>query len=151
MITAFGFYGAVFFSVLKYFKAKEQILTAIALFILELVFRGKSLHVTSLIVDFIFMLSLFISVLFYKIFIDKYSYTPLLLRSFILPAILGLCNIFAVFITFLVFVHGISGIIWALLRISQYAAVIGFGLGIGFDLFEIINDKILINENKTVI
>ena len=151
IITAFGFYGAVFYSVLKYFKIKNQILTAVALFILQMVLRGKLLHMTSLTVDFIYMLSLFISVLSYKIFIDKYPYTPILLRSFILPVILGLGNIFAVFATFLIFIHSITGIIWAIFRISQYSAIIGFGLGIGFDLFEIINDRVLINGNNTVI
>jgi hypothetical protein len=146
VVVADGFYGAVFYSVLRYCKTKEQILTGIALLILQIIIWGKLAHITFLIRDFVFMLSLFGSIICYNLFINKYSSIPLFLRSFALPLLLGLFNILATLILIIIFNPSAVKINYALFHNAQFAAIIGLGLGIGFDLYEIMKNKLFLKR-----
>ncbi|MCX6173590.1 MAG: hypothetical protein NTZ27_02415 [Ignavibacteriales bacterium] len=143
VIVLSGFYGAIFFSVLKYQKKKEQFLTAFVILILDLLLQGKSITTKFLIRDIIFIASLLSSILCYKLFINKYNSLPLFIRSLSLPLLLGLFNILATLILILIFNPSAMKIDSAIFLNAKFAAFIGLGLGIGFDLFEKLKTKII--------
>ena len=142
IITVDGFCGAVFYSVLKYRNIKEQILTGIVILFIPVLIHGGSIaslmHLTGIL---IFIISLLASIVCYKLFIDKYNSYPLFLRSLALPVFLGLFDMLATLILVLIY-HPDKMIIYPSIFInSKYAAYIGFGLGIGFDLYDKLNRK----------
>ncbi|MDR3626983.1 MAG: hypothetical protein P4L45_09130 [Ignavibacteriaceae bacterium] len=148
IILVDGFCGAVFYSVLKYRNIKEQILTGIVILFIPVLIHGRSISSTVHLIGIIlFIISLLSSVVCYKLFINKYRSYPIFLRSMALPVFLELFDILATLILVLIY-HPKAMIIYSSIFLtSKYAAFIGFGLGIGFDLFELLKNKIL-PENK---
>jgi drug/metabolite transporter (DMT)-like permease len=138
-----GFYGAVFYSVLKYRNRKEQILTAFVILILDLIVHGKGMSSVLLLRDILFIAALLGAVYCYKIFINKYKALPLFVRSLALPLFFGVFNILATIILIIIFNPGEMKINTALFLNANYAAIVGLGLGLGFDLYEKLKPKIV--------
>jgi hypothetical protein len=145
-IVLTGFCGAVFYSVLKYRTTKEQILTGIIIFILPVLIHGRSIRPTFWISDIVSVASLLGSIVCYKLFIDKYNSYPLFIRSMSLPFFLALFNFIATLILILVYHPDAMKFNYAIFYYAKFGAFIGFGLGIGFDLFEKFKDKIIIEK-----
>jgi hypothetical protein len=91
----FGFYGALFYSILKFGKPKEVLFIGIMIFAGHMILQGNTLTLKFIIRDAIFFLSMFSALALYKAFIDKYSNLPLFFRGFALSLFLGLLNVFA--------------------------------------------------------
>jgi hypothetical protein len=151
IIVISGFYGAIFYSVIKYRNSKEQIFIAFALFILDFIIQGRAITMTFLIRDVLLMLSLFFSLYSYKLFINKYISFPLFLRSFALPLFFGFFNILATIILIIIFNPSAMNINYALFHNARYAAFVGIGLGLGFDLFEKNKNKFILKEKVNVV
>jgi hypothetical protein len=150
VIIVYGFFGAAFYSVLKNRGAKDQVLTGIASLILITVLLGRAIHLRTVIINIVFMSGLFASIISYKLFIDKYIAIPLFLRSFALALFLGLFDLIATI--FLILIISTAAVkINIIFNINtQHGTIIGFGLGLGFDLYELTKNKLFLNENLNV-
>ena len=142
-IVIYGFYGAVFYSVLKYRNRKDQIFIALAILIIDFITMGKSLRFSFLLRDILYIGGLLSAVAVYKLFIDKYKTLPLFARSLALPLFLGINTLLALFILFMIYKPGDIKIKEAMFMMLNYAALIGIGLGFGFDIYEKVKAKII--------
>ncbi len=135
-ITA-GFYGALFFSLLEYKNLKAQVFGMIIIFFLNLiVFEGKSISFSYIIRDLFFLGGLFLSVKLYHLFTRRNKKLKFYLRSLALALIFGLLNILSGTIIFIIN----SGRIFPpplrfIYLLSRYGVLIGFGIGLGLDIY----------------
>ncbi len=106
------------------------------------IIRAKTISLNSILTDILLIIAVFISVYYYKLFIDRNNKIPLFLRALVLMLLFGLTNVVGVIILMLIHNADISAAY--LLFYSRVPALIGLALGIGFDVFEIIKDKLRI-------
>jgi hypothetical protein len=144
IIIADGFYGAVFYSVLKYNKYKEQLFTGFAIVLLNILLPGISITIIYLIQTILMVSALIGAIICYKLFLDKYNTYPLFIRSLALPVFLVLFNILIILILVLYFQPDKMMVSTAMLIEVKFAVCTGLGLGIGFDLFEKFKSAVLI-------
>ena len=135
-IFVFGIYGAVFFSVLKYGKRKELIFIGVLIFVVNIILQGKSITFNFFLRDLLFVSSLFSALVLYKLFIDNYSKLLITIRVLSLSILLGLFNAIATIILVQIFDAPNNEMINAVMLNAQYGFLVGFGLGLGFDLYE---------------
>jgi len=135
-IFVFGIYGAVFFSVLKYGKRKELIFIGVLIFVVNIILQGKSITFNYFLRDLLFVSSLFSALVLYKLFIDNYSKLLITIRVLSLSILLGLFNAIATIILVQIFDAPNNEMINAVMLNAQYGFLVGFGLGLGFDLYE---------------
>ena len=134
-ITSFGIMGSIFFSINKYGRKRELVFTGLMLFIANLVLYGKLLTFLYLIRDIGFISSLFASLILYSHFLKKYYYATMFLRALVLSLFLGILNILVTVMLIIIFNISFSEAIWEVLLNGKYGAIIGLGLGIGFDIY----------------
>jgi len=135
-IFVFGIDGAVFFSVLKYGKRKELIFIGVLIFVVNIILQGKSITFNYFLRDLLFVSSLFTALALYKLFIDNYSKLLITIRVLSLSILLGLFNAIATIILVQIFDAPNNEMINAVMLNAQYGFLVGFGLGLGFDLYE---------------
>ena len=147
MYTALGIYGAIFFSLAIKLDLKKQILILISVIFLNIIIIGKLYHLLSLIRDFVLIGIIFLSIKAYASFILKNKNIPLFLRAFGLAAIYVVFNACGILILFLltIMIEGnkISYLPNLILVNSEMAGLVGLGLGLGFDFWELIKSKFL--------
>ena len=142
MFVSAGLYGSIFFALLKYRSLKEQVFGMIIMFFLNLViFQGRSISVYIVIRDIVWLVSLFLSVKLYFLFIHKYSDVRHFLRSFALAFIFGLFSSASGLILFLINVGKFPPMDFIYIMV-RYGVLIGFGIGFGVDLYLQNKDKI---------
>ena len=147
MYTALGIYGAIFFSLAIKLDLKKQILILISVILFNIILVGKLYHLLSLIRDFVMIVVVFLSIKAYVLFILKNKNIPPFLRAFGLAAIYAVFNACGIFILFLlsIIIEGnkISYLSNLILINSEMAGLVGLGLGLGFDSWELIKSKFL--------
>lgn len=99
----YGFFGSLFFSLLKYRSRKDQILGSVImlLFILVIII-GKSVSMALIIRDVLYMGSLFFAIKLYFKFIRRNFKIPYYLRSFVLALFYSLITILFGILVFLI-------------------------------------------------
>ncbi len=143
-----GFYGSLFFSLSEYKNMKDQIFGMIIILNLQLIiFTGKSLSVSFIIRDIIYLSSIFISIKLYHQFIKRNKKIKVYLRSFALVLFLGLTYSIFIIIVFLVNVNAGFPPFSLIFSIARIGILIGFGIGLGLD-FYLQNEKHLFNLLK---
>lgn len=139
-----GIYGAVFFSLLPKFDLKRQILTLIAVIFLNIVIMGKPYYFSFIVRDAVLITVLFISIKAYLLFINGNKNLPLFIRAFGLSVINAVATAAGVFLLALsVERFDFSYLPRILLINAETAALIGLGLGLGFDAWEYLRQKFL--------
>ena len=143
IIVTDGFFGAIFFSVLKYRETKEQVLTGFALLLLNILIPGRSINLIYFIQTILLVAAIIGAIKCYKLFLDKYNTYPLFIRSLALPVFLGVFNTFIVLIL-VIYYHAEEMMIYkAILKELKFSVCTGIGLGVGFDLFEKFKSNII--------
>lgn len=131
-----GFIGALFFSLLEYKSARDQIFVMILILILHLIiFTGKHLSIIIIIRDTIYLGSLFLSVKIYHLFIKKNTQIKYYLRSLALALFYGLLNTISLLILFLVYSRAELPALNLVYYIARNGILIGLGLGLGIDFY----------------
>lgn len=143
-----GLYGSIFFSLLEYKNLRDQLFGMIIILILHLIiFTGKSLSISLIIRDFVYLGSVFISIRLYHQFIKRYKKIKLYLRSFALALFLGLTYAVSIIIVFLTNVNGAFPSIEWIYVIARIGILLGLGIGLGLD-FYLQNEKFLVSLLK---
>ena len=134
--VAFGFSGALFFSLFEFESLKEQIFGFIIILFLHLVIiSGKSLSIALFIRDLFFLGSLFLSILLYHKFLKRNPQIKLYLRSFALVLIYALLNSLFGILVFIFNTNGSFPEISFIYFIARMAILIGLGIGLGIDFY----------------
>jgi len=134
--VASGFMGALFFSLLKYTSTKEQVFSLLFVLFLNLVlFTGREISLTYVIRDVFFIGGIFLSVKFYYKLIQKNPQIKFYLRCFALALIYGLINSLCGIFVYLINVEVGFPPIEFIYLVARYGILIGFGIGIGTDLY----------------
>jgi len=134
--VAFGFMGALFFSLLEYKSLKEQISGIILLLFLNLViFSGRSLSIANIIRDVLYIASLILSIKIYYRFIKKNPQIKFYLRCFALALIYGLINTACGIIVYLINAKAGFPPVEFIYIMARYGILIGFGIGLGTDFY----------------
>ncbi|PIP79366.1 MAG: hypothetical protein COW85_01270 [Ignavibacteria bacterium CG22_combo_CG10-13_8_21_14_all_37_15] len=134
--VAYGFMGALFFSLLEYKSLKEQVWGIILILFLNLImFTGRSLSITYLIRDVFFIGSLILSVKLYYQFIKKNPQIKFYLRSFALALIYGLINTACGIIVYMVNAKAGFPPMEFIYIMARYGILIGLGIGLGTDFY----------------
>jgi hypothetical protein len=130
------------YAFMKYRDKKELIYVAVLFLITTAIVRANTVSLNTLLMDVVLILALFISLYYYKLFIDKNNNIPLFFRALILMLLFGLTNVLGVVLLMLFHRSEISATY--LLFYSRVPALIGLALGIGFDIFEKFKDKLIV-------
>jgi hypothetical protein len=147
-LVTVGLYGSLFFSLLEYKNIKEQIFGMVIILISQLViFTGKSLSISFIIRDVIYLGSIFISIKLYHQFIKRNKKIKLYLRSFALVLFLGLTYTISIIIVFLINANSGFPPFGLIFSIARIGILIGLGIGLGLD-FYLQNEKHLFNLLK---
>lgn len=141
-IVLLGLFASLMFAIMKYGKKKELLYVVILFLIVTTIIRAKTVSLNSILTDIVSIVAVFISIYYYKLFIDRNNNIPLFLRALVLMLLFGLTNVIGVIILMLIYNAEISATY--LLFYSRIPALIGLALGIGFDIFEIIKDKLIV-------
>ncbi|MDH7605135.1 MAG: hypothetical protein QHH13_09560 [Melioribacter sp.] len=141
-IVLLGLFGSLIYAVMNYRNKKELIYVAILFLITTAIVRAKSVSLHTLLMDFILIVAVFLSIYYYKLFIDKNNNIPLFLRALVLMLLFGLTNVLGVII--LMIIHNVEISATYLLFYSRVPALIGLALGIGFDIYEKYKEKLLV-------
>ncbi len=150
--VVFGMIGALFLVYIYKKLSKHMLFFLLIVFIHTIIFE-KTFLFWFIIRDVFFIFSLFLSVNLYLIFIEKYKSLVLFLRAFGFSVIYAVINLLVG--SLLIILHNIfSGFVYGnswrgIFIYAQCGALIGLGLGLGFDLWEIIKKKD--NEIKSLI
>ena len=143
-----GLYGSLFFSLLEYRNAKDQVYALLVILVLGLIiFTGKKLSVAYIIRDLFYLGALFLSVKLYHQFIKRNTGIKLYLRCFALVLFYGLINPVFVSIVFLINAHRGFPPIALIYTLAKDGILIGLGIGVGID-FYLQNKKHLFNLLK---
>ncbi len=139
-----GFFGSLFFSLLKYRSTRDQLFgIAIIIFWDFVIIIGKPLSTALVVRDIMFLSSMFVSVTLYYNFIKRKLKMKYFIRSFTLGFIYALLTI--VFGTIVYFINAQfsfppSGFLYA---IAKNSLLTGLGIGIGLDFYLQYENKIL--------
>jgi hypothetical protein len=139
-----GFFGSVFFSLLKYRSIRDQLFgIAIIIFWDFVVIIGKPLSTAMVVRDIMFLSSMFLSVSLYYNFIKRKPNMKYFIRSFTLGIIYSLLTI--LFGTVVYFINAQfnfppSGFLYA---IAKNSLLTGAGIGIGLDFYLHYENQIL--------
>lgn len=132
----YGFFGSLFFSLLKYRSRKDQTFGIVIMFLINLVIIiGKSVSMTIIIRDVLYMGSLFFAIKLYFQFIRRNFRLPYYLRSFALALFYSLITILFGILVFLINAKFEFPPISFLFAIGKTAILVGLGIGIGLDLY----------------
>lgn len=143
VIPLFALCGSILFSINKYLKKREQILTVILLVVGLILYQGKTIYPLIYVRNISFLIPLYLSILFYKYFIKKYDRFPLFLRGSSLVVSFPLLYILTLLFWIFIYAGFDKPYIYAALFHSlRYSIIIGSGLAIGFDLYEKYKEKI---------
>lgn len=139
MFVAAGVYGSVFFGLLEYEHRKGQILGIIIIFFFNLVvFQGRSVLASHVIRDLLWLGGLFASVKLYHMLIKRNPKLKFYIRSFALAFIFGVFSVISSSILFLINIGKFPHPSFLYLM-GRYGILIGFGIGMGLDLY--LNNK----------
>jgi hypothetical protein len=144
-----GIYGSVFFSLTAKSELKKQILILISVIFLDVIIMGKPYHFLFMIRDTVMILIIFFSIKTYISFINKNKNIPLFLRAFGLSIIYAAISILGITFLFLLnmIIEGYNFsflyLTHSLLINAELVALVGLGLGLGFDTWEFIKIKYL--------
>jgi hypothetical protein len=128
--------GALFFSLIEYKAIKEQIFALLILLIAHhTIFTGKSLSMSYVARDVLFIVALFASIKLYHLFIKRNSGIIFYLRGFALVFVYGLFDIAAGLIAFIINTKGNFPPIDFIFYIGRFGVLIGLGLGLGVDFY----------------
>jgi len=141
-IVLLGLFGSLMFAVMKSGKKKELFYVVVLFLFVTSIIRAKTLSLNTILMDIILIVAVFVSIYYYKLFIEKNNNIPLFLRALVLMLLFGLTNVIGVIILMLIHKAEISATY--LLFYSKIPALIGLALGIGFDVFEIYKEKMLV-------
>ena len=132
----YGFFGSLFFSLLKYRPRKDQIFGIAIMFLFNVVvIIGKSISFAWVIRDVLYMGSLFIAIKLYFQFIRRNFKLPYYLRSFALALFYSLLTILFGIVLFIINAKFEFPPINFLFAIGKTAMLIGVGIGIGIDFY----------------
>jgi hypothetical protein len=142
--VAFGIIGSILFGLQKHGSLKDQMLGLILIFILNLViFSGKSISLSLVIRDILYLGSLFFAVRIYYRFISLNFKIPYYLRSLSLAFFYSILTILFGTLVYLINAELRFPPIGFLFAIGKNAALIGIGIGIGMDFYLQNNSKLL--------
>ncbi|MEJ5351197.1 MAG: hypothetical protein WHS65_06365 [Melioribacteraceae bacterium] len=141
-IVLLGIFGSLIYAIMKSGKKKELYYVAILFLIVTAIIRAKTISLNTILMDSLLIVAVFISIYYYKLFIDKNSNIPLFLRALVLMLLFGITNVIGVII--LMIIHKVEISATYLLFYSRVPALIGLALGIGFDVFEKFKEKLLV-------
>jgi hypothetical protein len=133
--VVYGFFGSLFFSLLKYRTRRDQIFGIVIMFLFNFVIIGKSFSLAWVIRDVLYIGSLFIAIRIYFRFISRNYKLPYYLRSFALALFYSLITILFGIIVFLLNAKFEFPPINFLFAIGKTAMLIGVGIGIGLDFY----------------
>ncbi len=134
--VAFGIFGSFFFALIEYETLKNQLLGAIVLLVENVVlFSDKNISFILLLRDVFYLGSLFLSLKFYKYFIDSNLRIPYYVRSFTLAVIFGILNTITISLLFLLNTKGGLPHLGFIYFIAKNALFIGLGIGLGLDFY----------------
>ena len=145
-----GMIGAIFLVYLKKQLSKQLLFFLIIVFLYIITFEAKHFLLWFITRDVLAFLSLFLSVKLYLIFIEKYKSLVLFLRVFGFSFIYAIINLLVG--TLLMILHNtFSGFIYentwiVIFSYAQIGALMGLGLGLGFDLWELLKNKFISNH-----
>ncbi|MCU0342552.1 MAG: hypothetical protein MUF28_01880 [Ignavibacterium sp.] len=143
-----GLYGSIFFCLLEYKNLREQLFGMGIILILQLsIFTGKSLSISFVIRDIIYLGSIFISIKLYHQFIKRNKKIKVYLRSLALVLFLGLTYTVSIITVFLINANAGFPPFDLIYSIARIGVLIGLGIGLGLD-FYLQNEKYLFNLLK---
>jgi len=146
--VANGFFGALFFSILKYKTTKEQIFGIIIIFILDFVIiLGRSISFELVLRDVLYLGSLLLSIKLYYLFIERNTNIKYYIRSFALASFYSILTIVFGSVVYLINAKFEFPPIDFLFIIGKISILIGFGIGIGIDIY-LQNENIILEFLK---
>lgn len=142
-----GLIGALLMAYITNRNSKQLLFFVLVVFIYLVLFE-KTFRFWFVLKDVFFNFSIFLSIKLYLTFIIKNKSLQFFLRTFGLSFIYALVNVLVglLFVELhIIFESSEFGYIWGLIFIfAQSGALIGLGLGLGFDLWELIKKKFVI-------
>jgi hypothetical protein len=133
--VVYGFFGSLFFSLLKHRSRKDQIFGIVIMFLFNFVIIGKSFSLAWVIRDVLYMGSLFIAIKIYFRFTSLNYKIPYYLRSFALAFFYSLITILFGILVFIINAKFEFPPINFLFAIGKTSILIGVGIGIGLDFY----------------
>jgi hypothetical protein len=133
--VVYGFFGSLFFSLLKYRPRKDQIFGIVIMFLVNFVIIGKSFSLAWVIRDVLYMGSLFIAIIIYFRFIRRNFNLPYYVRSFALALFYSVLTILFGILLFIINAKFEFPPINFLFAIGKTSMLIGFGIGLGLDFY----------------
>ncbi len=142
-----GLFGALFIVYMQRQKSKQFIFFLLIVFI-DLILFEKTFLLWFILRDIFFNFSLFLSVSLYLILINKNKSLVLFLRAFGFSMIYAFTNVL-VGLLLITLHNAVAGSTYeyslsVILIYAQSGALIGLGLGLGFDLWEVIKKTKLV-------
>ena len=143
-VLLFGLYGAILYAAQKYRKFNEQIIIAVVILVLDILFHLDFFGIRFLISEVLIIAGLFISFWLYLKYMPKFNKIPIFVRALILLVIFAV--IFWIVFIIDMLIYNISTIQFNihLLHFAKYYGFLGLFLGLGFDLYEFLDEKKLL-------
>lgn len=132
----FGIFASLFYAALKFGILQDQISVAAIIFILNISVHGNNISWNTLLRDTLMILGIFSALILYNIFVKAFKSIPIFVRALALPLFMGFCFGLAIFLLVVIYNLDIIGSMPVILMNIKIAAVIGLGIGLGFDLYE---------------
>lgn len=131
-----GLIGALFFSLLEYRNARQQIFGMILILLLHLIiFSGRHITGDRILRDIFYLGSLFLSVKIYFQFISRNKQIKYYIRGLALAFFYGLLNSLSIIVLFMLYSKGQFPRLNLIYFVARTGVLIGIGLGIGIDFY----------------
>ncbi len=136
LVVATGGIGSLYFAILRLQSGKVKLLVTIVLIIGYLVFVNSFSTTKAAVRELVYLVAIFSALNIYFRTVFRKINSPLFVRSIILCLIMTFLHSMGTLVLAIMFEPDLSDISLVAFTNSQYAAVCGLAMGLGFDLHE---------------
>lgn len=145
-IILYGISGAIFYYLFEYLTPRFQYIGLVIIYLVMIIFFINPLLFIFALREFVVLLSIFMAMKYYTEFNNKYSQAPFFIRTIFAGLIQAVSFIVGTIVLLILYniLYGVTAIniYFQLLTQAKNGFYIGFSLGLGYDLFHYLLEKI---------